>query len=379
MPSRRVVLVEYVCTDHVTLVFGARADWPEPKVIEIPTSLDTIRRFVVDHFNPHAIGSDQWRTFVAPFLDPIREWACEGDLLWLVPHDALHYLPLHAFELDGRPLTRRHPIVYSPSAAIMKYCQARRTGRARQRAVVFGDSRDDLPFAREEARMVAERFDAEAILGAQATRDCFLAHTQNADQPFDILHLACHGSFDAGHPLESGIKLAPDGDKTAQLTVEEIFGLELGADLVVLGACESGVNDRRAGDELIGLTRALIYAGAPSVLVSLWRVDDLSTLILMDAFYDGLAHGLNKAEALQQAQCRVMTLDEAAAYGFVRARADALKRGGQLERAQRLEQLAYDSLLEAQDVNPRPAGGAPWRPFSLPVRWAPFVLVGDWR
>ena len=72
------------------------------------------------------------------------------------------------------------------------------------------------------------------------------------------------------------------------LTAEEIFGLKMEVDLVTFSACETGVNEYRPGNELIGLTRALIYAGTPSVVVSLWAVDDLSTGLLMQHFYQQL-------------------------------------------------------------------------------------------
>src|SRR5262249_26891146 len=138
---------------------------------------------------------------------------------------------------------------------------------------------------------------------------------------FDVLHFACHGYFHPHQALRSGIMLAPgyhsvptqddteelrltEGDGDAwNLTAEEIFRLELRADLVTLSACESGVNERRPGDELIGLTRAFIYAGTPSVLVSLWTVDELSTSILMREFYQQLLRSeTTKVEALQRAQ-----------------------------------------------------------------------------
>ena len=101
----------------------------------------------------HSIYDDDWQEFAAPLVDPIRAWAAKGDLLWLVPHDVLHYLPFHALKLDGEPLVARHPIVYTPSASVMKYCQAKRTHRPRKRAVVLGDAQNDLPLLRASSRM----------------------------------------------------------------------------------------------------------------------------------------------------------------------------------------------------------------------------------
>jgi len=391
--NQRVVLIEYFCTDDVTLVFGVRADWDEPKVVEVAKPLKEIRAFVVQHFGVQttrdsatapsvyekvqSLDLTAWQEFFAPFIAPIREWADEGDILWLVPHDVLHYLPLHALQLDGKYLIERHPILYTPSASVMKYCQAKRTNRSRRNALVLGDSENNLPFAREEASSVAERFNTLAYLGERATKTLLKEKLAREKETLDILHFACHGYFDPYQPLKSGILLAKNGDEDAKLTAEEIFGLEMHADLVVLSACESGVNERKSGDELIGLTRALIYAGTPSVLVSLWQVNDLSTLILMENFYRELAKDSNKAQALQQAQLALMNMSDSEVRDYISGRVNTLNATGQQARAHSFENLAYPSLLAAERYNPRKE--KEWRPFSHLAAWAPFILVGDWK
>ncbi len=394
MSPQRVVLVEYLCTNEVTLVFGLRADWRAPKVAEIKLPLADLRVFVVRNFGVQTTRGDAtarsvyekvqsldlaaWQAFFDPFIVPLRDWAEPGDLLWLVPHDVLHYLPLHALRLDSRYLIERHPIVYTPSASVMKYCQAKRTSRPRKSALVMGDSLNDLPSAREEALAVAQAFNTQAFLGEQASKTRFVQELTTRPEPLDVLHLACHGYFDPAEPLRSGIWLAGNGDGRANLTAAEIFGLEMRADLVVLSACESGINERKPGDELIGLTRALIYAGTPSVLVSLWRVDDLPTALLIQAFYRALANGANKAQALQSAQLALVEMTESTAQQAVGAWCDHLSATGGLERACGFEERAYMILLAAEHYNPRPASGE-WHPFSHPAAWAPFILVGDWK
>ena len=96
----------------------------------------------------------------------------------------------------------------------------------------------------------------------------------------DILHFSCHGYFNNTDPLSSGIEL-----QDSILTAREIFDLRLNSELVTLSACQTGLNESKPGDELIGLTRSLIYAGAASVIVSLWSVDARSTQELMLEFY----------------------------------------------------------------------------------------------
>jgi CHAT domain-containing protein len=112
-----------------------------------------------------------------------------------------------------------------------------------------------------------------------------------------VLHLACHGVFRPDSPFFSSLRLA-DG----WLTVRDAYSLKLRAGLVTLSACETGVNAVAPGDELIGLARGFLYAGTPSLLVSLWTVDDEATTQLMQHFYTALLAGKRPAAALREAQ-----------------------------------------------------------------------------
>lgn len=175
----------------------------------------------------------------------------------------------------------------------MKFCRAKRKGK-REKALVIGDSHSNLLYAREEALAIASLFGTTPYLREQATKSLVMEQIERERDQLDILHFSCHGYFNSQQALKSGIILAPEanavpttdnGDKRWNLTAEDFFGLSMKAELVTLSACETGVNESRPGDELIGLTRALIYAGTPSVIVSLWAVNDLSTLLLMQHFY----------------------------------------------------------------------------------------------
>jgi CHAT domain-containing protein len=148
-----------------------------------------------------------------------------------------------------------------------------------------------------EAERVAHLFDAECLLEGDATREKLIERSRDAD----LIHLATHGRARLDAPLFSHLRLA-DGDMTAL----DCFELELDCALVTLSACESGQADIAPGDEPIGLPRALLYAGARSVLQALWRVDDATTAQLMDRFYTGLRRGEGRAEALRAAQLEVL-------------------------------------------------------------------------
>ena len=381
MAAHRVVLAEYFTSEDITLLFVAREDFREPQVVPLDMSLHDLRECIATQFGHSDVirqqpdlGTAKWNELVAPFVKPILQWADRGDTIWFVPHDILHSVPLHAVWIDGEYLIERNPVCFSPSASVMKFCQARRrtpTGRA----IVFGDSIGDLHHARAEAESVAGIFGCSSTVGRDATKTRLLEELSASANGIDVLHLACHGRLDRDQPMDSGIVLASEnateaGEEPARLTAAEILQLELNTGLVTLSACDSGVNTRRSGDEMLGLTRALIYAGAPSVLVSLWAVDDLSTRVLMEQFYatyyrefDCLDSKPTKAEALQKAIVHVMKL----------TRND-------------LQQWPDAEL--PRDLSPPKSSGAAHSlssiaendcPFAHPYYWGAFSLVGDWR
>ena len=152
---------------------------------------------------------------------------------------------------------------------------------------------------RDELAELAPLFpSATVLLDDQATVAALRAQAPAAD----VLHLACHGQFRPDNPLFSSLRLA-DG----WLTVRDAYGLDLNCGLVTLSACETGVSAIAPGDELIGLARGFFSAGAPSLLVSLWTVDDESTAKLMASFYTRLRAGENPAAALRHAQCELLS------------------------------------------------------------------------
>src|SRR5262249_20841329 len=126
-----------------------------------------------------------------------------------------------------------------------------------------------------------------------------------------ILHLAAHGVYDPYNTLYTRIELAADKTNDGNLEVHEIFGLDLKqANLVVLSACDTSQGELTNGDELVGLARAFLYAGAPAVVTTLWPIDDAATGVLMESFYRNLRSGMTNAEALRAAQLEVLVQDK---------------------------------------------------------------------
>ena len=134
---------------------------------------------------------------------------------------------------------------------------------------------------------------ATVLHGAEATLAAVQSHAASAG----VVHLACHGQFRPDNPMFSALQLA-DG----RLTVRDAYELRLSCSLVTLSACETGIHGLSPGDELVGLVRGFLAAGAPSLLVSLWPVDDETTAQFMRAFYAAWLAGSGLAEAHRSAQ-----------------------------------------------------------------------------
>lgn len=228
-------------------------------------------------------------------LHPIEPLLGQRRLI-VAPHRRLHYVPFHAL-FDGREYVNdRREVAYIPSADLLRHC-LQLPRRPLERVVLFGVQDEEIPRVDDEIAALVELFPAATTrLGAAASR---AALTQLAGQA-DLLHLACHGRFRPDNPLFSSVRLA-DG----WLTVGDIYQLDLTSQLVTLSACETGVNAVMAGDELIGLARGFLAGGVPSLVVSLWTVDDESTALLMGDFYRRLRDGASPAAALRQAQCQL--------------------------------------------------------------------------
>ena len=229
-------------------------------------------------------------------IDPVADDLVDVQRLVVVPHGSLHYLPFHALiDPSGVPLVERVDIVYAPSASVLASCYERPSvpeGLGSRLLVGVPDAA--IPQVVGEIAALESSFDESVVLaGAAATEDAFRQHAPQAD----VIHLASHAVFRQDNPLFSAIRLA-DG----WLSLYDLYNLRLRASLVTLSACETGLNTVLAGDELVGLARGFFQAGAASLVVSLWAVDDASTASLMQQFYAYLEAGFGPASALRQAQ-----------------------------------------------------------------------------
>ncbi len=213
--------------------------------------------------------------------------------LAIVPHGPLHQVPFHALFDGERYLIDRFELSYAPSATVRALCAAREPRRDGL-ALVVGVADPNLPAISAEIETVGRILPAARIIrDAEATRETVSALAAGCT----TLHLACHGLFRADNPLYSALQLG-DG----WLTAIDVLNLDLAGALVVLSACESGRSEILGGDELIGLARSFLGAGAVTLVVSLWLVQDEAAAELMADWYVRMATGRSRAAALREAQ-----------------------------------------------------------------------------
>jgi tetratricopeptide (TPR) repeat protein len=217
----------------------------------------------------------------------------------VVPHAELAALPFAALHDGSSWVGQNLQLVMAPSARVALHglrSAAPRGQPAALRALVLGES-TRLPQAGAEARHVASLYEGSRCLVDEAAT---LPALREAAPSADIIHLACHAQFRADNPMFSALHL-----RDGALTAEWLQGLVLRPAVVVLSACETGLSESRLGDEMVGLVRAFLVAGAARVVAALWPVDDAVTEQFMAAFHGALAAGQPCATALQAAQAQV--------------------------------------------------------------------------
>lgn len=242
-----------------------------------------------------------YRRLLAPILPQVKT-----DNLLVVAHGILHYLPFVALHDGSRYVIERYGVRTLPSASVLRFVREGAT-RFPGPLLVFGNpdlgnQRYDLPQSEREARRIAAAVpETRLLLRADASRGAF----QDLAPRYHFIHFASHGEFDARQPLRSGLLLAAPDPEQGRLTAAEIYGARLDAELVTLSGCETGLGAVEGGDDVVGLIRGFMYAGANSVIASLWEVDDEATAVLMIGLYGKLG-SLGKRDALRRAQLETM-------------------------------------------------------------------------
>lgn len=324
-------IIEYHSLEKSMVAWVIRPDGlvgrtlPFPRAEAVAAAAGLRDAIVYRRQNVIAIGD----TLHARLIDPLG--LRDGERLIIVPHGALHYLPFQALHGPKGFLIQNHPIALEPSASVAVQLEQRQR-QVSSSLVAFGNPTIAptyaLPGAEAEVREIAPLFARnEIFIHEAATRTSFRENAAAGR----VLHVATHAQADVIDPLHSRILLAPatqPADGADALLAKDIYNLKLdNVSLVTLSACETGLGRIARGDEILGFTRAFFYAGATSLIVSMWPVADESSALTMRTFYTQLAEGREAIDAMQTAQLTILR-------------------------------------------NPR---------FAHPFFWAPFDLMGGWR
>jgi len=364
-PDKNTVVLEYSVGDSSSCLWAISLS--DHKIFKLPRrkilqeQIETIRFSLLD---PQQGISDFFtnagRILYEELIKPAESFLSKKSKLIIIPDGVLNYLPFEVLLTENKKptadisysdlpfLVKKYPVSYGQSASVLKALISKpeeevRQGAVGKRLLAFGDPLYEdtlfntlvkyprLEFTGKEIENIASFFSMGSsgiYVRSRATEENLKRNS--ALNAFNYIHFATHGLIDETKPdlsslvLTSGRNSGEDGF----LQAAEIFDLKLDPDLVVLSACQTGLGKLVRGEGMVGLTRAFMYAGAPSVVVSLWSVSDMSTAALMGEFYKNLIKNkLSKTEALRKAQLTLMS-----------------------------------------DVK-----------YAHPFYWAPFVLIGDWR
>jgi CHAT domain-containing protein len=245
----------------------------------------------------------------ARLISPVQKYITTQKIC-IVPYGILNYLPFQALYDGEKYLVERYAISYLPSLSVLEFL-GKREKKEQYKVLAFGnpDLRDqalDLPAAEKEVMEISSIYPGVQVFKREKATKGLLKKLSNQ---YDIIHFACHGQYVPEAPLASCIRLAPENGDDGRLEANEIFDMDMKADLIVTSACQTAIGQIGKGDEVVGLTRAFLYAGASSVLGSLWSISDEATSLFMKEFYTDLKKW-DKAEALRQAQVKMIRSKE---------------------------------------------------------------------
>lgn len=303
--DERTTLVSYLQLEHVVAFVVTRRSID---AVELPITPKQLKELVPKAFGPEAFASlqevptDVLQQLHAALVAPLAPYL-KTPRVGLIPQGVLHSLPFAALTDGKQYFGDAHTLFTLPSASTLRFLSKQRSSKGP--VLAMAQARPPgfpvLSSVNAEALSIAQLYGSRPLSGPAATEAAF----KQAALKASILHLAAHGELNASSPLFSRLLLAPGNGEDGSLSVEEIYGLDLSASrLVVLSACQSNLGAHSKGEDVVGLTRAFLYAQAPTVVSSLWMVKDEATRVLMTEFHTQLKKGKPKAEALRGAQAR---------------------------------------------------------------------------
>lgn len=361
------ILIEYLQTEN--------------KLLAAVISRNRLQIVVLDDLSRTRIAGDV-KTFREIMQDPLSSYETSGKQLYthlvapclkghpglkricFVPSGSLHYIPFGAFVLPTSEfLVERFEIHYAASASTLVYSahRHREQNSGSGTTLIVANPQphadyDSLPFAESEGQEIARIApQAKLLSSSHATESLISAQLPQAK----FFHFAGHTHLRPDSPMRTALMCTEDLEDDGRLEVRELFSMDLPhCELAVLSACETRLGQIRRGDEIVGLERAFLRAGVPTVVASLWQVDDAATQALMVEYYRNLIEkNQGKAEALHESQ-RAMIEGSLLAH---------------VEQANR-------ALGKAAPLPPSTTAKPDQRRAARhPRYWASFVLTGYWK
>jgi CHAT domain-containing protein len=331
------VMIEFTMDEKRLYIFAVTAD----SIAGIRYPLDDNFKTDLETLRTHLTGSilntyraSEFQEFAdlsygmyRILINPIEQLIKGKDLI-IVPDNQLGYLPFEILLTENLPsatmdfknlpyLIFDHSISYAYSATLHQKELKIHSLKTNRKVLAFAPSYEGqnditgstlryqqllpIPWAAEEAKSIVRSFKGMALIDEQATEKRF---KEKAGNNYMVLHLAMHTIIDNENPMFSKLIFSSSNDSTedGMLNTYELFNLELNADLAVLSACKTGDGRLQRGEGIMSMARGFFYAGVPSIVMTLWEVDDLSSSQLITLFYDYLNQGLNKDQALRKAK-----------------------------------------------------------------------------
>jgi len=289
-------------------------------------------------------------------IDPLVNSLIDKDHIIVIPHRTLHFLPYQALLTKSkRFLIEDFVISYAPSAGIWNFCESKTLERENKLlGMALGNEKIDgtnpLPGTKAELTHLSKIYsDFKSLEEGEFTE----TSVKELSGGFNYMHMATHGVFNKRKPMYSYLLMNATDKDDGRLTVDEILGLNIKSKFVTLSACETGLGELSEGDDLIGMSRAFIYAGSPQVVVSLWNVDDVTTTWLMTRFHQYVNSGTSTSASLAYAQRDLLN------QNLVASGSRSVKT---VEMDKKIE-----TIIQGRDkVTSRD-----------PYFWAPFVVIGS--
>jgi CHAT domain-containing protein/Tfp pilus assembly protein PilF len=352
--AEKNAIIEYWIGKEISVIWVITNKTIIAKIIN--TKADKIEKLVSDCralIKPGAkfLLTELYNTLILPIESEINGY----ESLYIIPHRSLHFLPFQALiDTSGKYLIEKFDVSYAPSSSVLKYCSLKKCdinddflGMALGNINLGNFS--PLPVTKAELNQIVQLYPGATVKYENETSETyFKAEAKN----HNIIHLATHGSLDSRRPMNSYLLMPSDDKNDGQLTVNEIFDLNLKSKLVVLSACKTGLGLLSTGDELIGLSRAFIYAGTPAIIVSLWPVEDASTALLMTRLHQYYSAGYKLRDALTLAQ------------------RDLINNNFEPSVNKGANTVVWDNVLKYEIESGNKAKE------KNPFFWAPFILIG---